>query len=971
MIVEKLKLKNFQNYEFQEIEFEEGVSLFYGANGSGKSTILRGIFAGLFQTSMTTESAVNYTIGDLIKSDKNEGSVTITFVANNNRYVVDWELEKYQGSSKTKSCTLQTPSGTYSGVRSVAEKVESIIGMDAQSFVNSVYVQQLDMMELISSSPSTRKKIFDGLLGFRQIDEYIERAELAKREVKSLQKDKKTVRDDIQTQQLENLPSIDRLTSQISSVENKISKKKQQKDKLQEKSETLQEQLDEINEAKEELEEIQQELSTVTENIEELQGEKATLREKKNELLDTKEETADRVSHLKDVAEEHLDTCDFSLPDEVAEIEATDITERIETLNKTINTKQGNKSRLNTELSQAETRESQKKQQKKEYTEQLNEIELQLDSIDDGIASAKSQKEELNARFEELTDALADTIGELLEIISEVETAEVTINSGEIQRLTPEKIQDLSDVDIERVSEATTSSINRKISDLNEKQDRLSSRISEKSDELSEIETELNDIKTTETLELDATFWNPHIDSPESVQTDRTPTEIRKDISEQLDSGANVEDLTDEATALYNALLQQNNERYNSLVSEKETLEKTIKQLKSKKQAVSDDIDLLTTAQSTGNILTEHAQELHQLYKSFEETNSLIDSKEETKSELESEEETIEQKRESIDEEIADAVETQSELTTELQKVNDYLNSLNSNTEQLKELREIISELGSAKEDHSEIQEKIDSKETRINEIQNELESLEEQKSDLQTQEKDVESQLNQDPERLEKKLTKLDEKEDQVEEKLGNLQQKQTKLTVKKDNRENYEQRVSELDSAISRLADRQSELDSVISVYSNVKTEYRKQAITYINEYTNQIFQKLYTNKQYTRIEIDEEYNVSLHKQSGGAIDPQFSSGGEGAIVNIAIRAGIYRVISEQSGQSRLPPFILDEPTTFLDSEHIGKLERFIQALRDWDVTQVFLVSHEELLIDSADILYEISLDEDNNSSISKTHQ
>ena len=36
MRIDKIKIENFKNYENLEVEFEKGINLFVGSNGSGK-----------------------------------------------------------------------------------------------------------------------------------------------------------------------------------------------------------------------------------------------------------------------------------------------------------------------------------------------------------------------------------------------------------------------------------------------------------------------------------------------------------------------------------------------------------------------------------------------------------------------------------------------------------------------------------------------------------------------------------------------------------------------------------------------------------------------------------------------------------------------------------------------------------------------------------------------------------------------
>ena len=54
MIIKELKLESFRSYEFLETPINSGVNLFYGDNGSGKSSIIESIYFSLTGKSFST-----------------------------------------------------------------------------------------------------------------------------------------------------------------------------------------------------------------------------------------------------------------------------------------------------------------------------------------------------------------------------------------------------------------------------------------------------------------------------------------------------------------------------------------------------------------------------------------------------------------------------------------------------------------------------------------------------------------------------------------------------------------------------------------------------------------------------------------------------------------------------------------------------------------------------------------------------
>ena len=44
MYINEIKLKNFRNYNNQEIKLKNGINLFYGNNAQGKTNVIESIF---------------------------------------------------------------------------------------------------------------------------------------------------------------------------------------------------------------------------------------------------------------------------------------------------------------------------------------------------------------------------------------------------------------------------------------------------------------------------------------------------------------------------------------------------------------------------------------------------------------------------------------------------------------------------------------------------------------------------------------------------------------------------------------------------------------------------------------------------------------------------------------------------------------------------------------------------------------
>lgn len=242
----------------------------------------------------------------------------------------------------------------------------------------------------------------------------------------------------------------------------------------------------------------------------------------------------------------------------------------------------------------------------------------------------------------------------------------------------------------------------------------------------------------------------------------------------------------------------------------------------------------------------------------------------------------------------------------------------------------------------------------------------------------------NEDKETLQKKLTQVRQKIDQRRQSKDDLQAERDELVDKRsmlknrlESRQSLEEKVETYEAKAEWAKEVYDELEGIISVYESVKSDLREQYLAYINEYTHEIFKSIYQNSSYQRVIITEtqnertgayDYDIQLLRDDDMTEDPSNASGGERALVNLALRAGIYKLIAELEGgdRGRLPPFILDEPTTFLDKNHVGELEEMLNCIRDWDVPQVFVISHDDALIHGADHKCEVTKDASNTSQV-----
>lgn len=78
MIITRVRLQGFRNYESVDISFPKSIIVFYGRNGQGKTNLLESMYTGCIGKSYRGVGDI-----DILRQGSNEGSVIIDFVRNN------------------------------------------------------------------------------------------------------------------------------------------------------------------------------------------------------------------------------------------------------------------------------------------------------------------------------------------------------------------------------------------------------------------------------------------------------------------------------------------------------------------------------------------------------------------------------------------------------------------------------------------------------------------------------------------------------------------------------------------------------------------------------------------------------------------------------------------------------------------------------------------------------------------------
>jgi len=168
MKIKTLTLQNIRSYEDQTVDFPDGTILIRGDNGAGKTSLLMGIFGGLFLSKIRNVGTNDFNLDDLVRRGEDKGTVELVFEIDGTEFTVTWQLYT---TSTQNSATLDSESFSdpVTGIEDVREEVIGLLGMDEDGFSSSVYVKQGEIDRLIEAGDRT--EMIDSLLGPDELDD--------------------------------------------------------------------------------------------------------------------------------------------------------------------------------------------------------------------------------------------------------------------------------------------------------------------------------------------------------------------------------------------------------------------------------------------------------------------------------------------------------------------------------------------------------------------------------------------------------------------------------------------------------------------------------------------------------------------------------------------------------------------------------------------------------------------------------
>jgi len=261
-MITSIELGDFLSHENTKLEFENGVTVFVGDNGAGKSSIIDAITFALFGKHTRSKNKF------LIKRGSNQGYSKINFSIKGKQYEAVRKIDN-KGTLVAKFSEIVNDEyrEIAAGERkqfgeSTTHEIEKTIGLDFEKLKIASIVQQGELNSIINSKPKEFKELLNAIIGIEKLDTASKSMNTIIKGFREKIKEK-TRYDDTEIRFLEN---------DLEKYQNEIKEAKPQESQLKLKQEKL----------KKEVEELRNKVETETPKIDKL----SQLELRKKELVE-------------------------------------------------------------------------------------------------------------------------------------------------------------------------------------------------------------------------------------------------------------------------------------------------------------------------------------------------------------------------------------------------------------------------------------------------------------------------------------------------------------------------------------------------------------------------------------------------------------------------------------------------------------------------------------------------------------
>ena len=169
-MITSIELGDFLAHSNTKLEFENGVTVFVGDNGAGKSSIIDAITFALFGQHTRKSNR------GLIKRGANQGFAKISFSINDKQFEAVRKIDSKGSLAATfaevvNNERIEIAAGERKQFgESMTHEVEKVIGLDFEKLKIASIVQQGELNAIINAKPKEFKELLNAIIGIDKLD---------------------------------------------------------------------------------------------------------------------------------------------------------------------------------------------------------------------------------------------------------------------------------------------------------------------------------------------------------------------------------------------------------------------------------------------------------------------------------------------------------------------------------------------------------------------------------------------------------------------------------------------------------------------------------------------------------------------------------------------------------------------------------------------------------------------------------
>jgi exonuclease SbcC len=994
MVPVRLQLRNFLSYGDnppQEIDLQ-GVHMaaLVGNNGAGKSALLDAITWALFGKARSGND-------QLLRQGANEMSVTFEFEVEGQLYRV---RRRFSRKSRTHTVVLEQqldgkrwrPIVTESKVRAVDEEIQRLLGMDYDTFVNTVFMPQGRSGEFMNLDPSERRDLLAQLLGLEDYEKLAEKArERAKtlsgqinegekhlKDIESELSQKPQIVAEFEKKQRERdhaeqvLRQMDEEIAHVQRTRENLLAVKARLELLRSEKQTIQKQIEsdqkDLNELEIQLQRWQKVLAQEAQIVEawkkfqQVQQAEQALSEKAKQLMEL-EQQKHRLEQMILKARAELES-----RLKANERDAANIEQRLADLKKVI-ARRNEVERQLEELIKArkalrDWEEKQKQWQdlqqeraileqtiaseKAEWAQkegQLSQERKQLEAIigrTPQIERELRQLEEVRKRFSELQSQL-DSARKKREQLS----GQLTMLNTRLEQLrkarkeTEEKLRLLEEHSGEpKCPLCETVLTPQKVASLKR---RLGSELKQKDEEIFEAEQEIK-AREEELKRIDEFIFQAEEALQKLPEIERRFGEANQRLAEVVEAERKLEALKVELE-----LLRQQK------IEAEERWQKQRSELDERERAIGYDPDAHRQCQRKVETLLRFEAELEQIRQAEEELSRQQERLERLKAEI------AELNRKLSTNDFA------HDERSQLDQVNESIRKLGYDSERHQEIRAWLQknqhipqwwqQLQIAREEAPKIQARIEQKKQQIGENEKRL-------SEIEAQEREKQAQLAQLPE-IEERLSELLGRRKARENELQRLNEEVGALRYKLEELSRKEQEKVQLEERLAQMREEKIDYELLAEAFgrNGIPKMILRHAVPWLEDEASRLLARLTGGRMRLRFALELQTQRGTQKEDLkifvsdelGERPYELYSGGEKFRIDFAVRVALARLLAHRAG-APLRTLVIDEGFGSQDKEGLEAIVDTIQTVSK-EFARVLIVTHLDELRDYFPALIEVT--------------